>query len=81
MHNHQWFVFSTGLDQVSLLVQCAGCGAIGRVADPTEEEWGRAFHAPSSPYPWEEPERVIVGTVGPWKVVRGLPPRPEDEAE
>jgi hypothetical protein len=30
------------------------------VDDPTEEEWDRAFHAPSRPYRWEDVSRVIV---------------------
>lgn len=55
---HEWGVFSTVLEDVTLLVQCAECGAYGKVSDPSAEEWQRAFHAPSQPYHWPDSERV-----------------------
>jgi len=58
-HSHRWIVFSTLLDKVWLLVMCE-CGDVGAVKDPTDEEWMKAYHAPSSPYPWLEPDRVDV---------------------
>lgn len=57
---HSWVVFSTCLSTVKLMVQCAGCGIVGVVPEPTVQEWGDAFHAPSNPYQWTEPERVRV---------------------
>ncbi len=58
-HQHEWIVFSTAVNIVSLLVRCE-CGAVGLVKAPTAKEWGRAFHAPSHPYPWKEPQRVEI---------------------
>ena len=55
---HEWGVFSTVLEDVTLLVQCVECGAYGRVCDPTADEWQQAFHAPSNPYHWPDKERV-----------------------
>ena len=47
--NHEWYVFSTELSHVCLMVECRNCGAFGMVDDPSKEEWGDAFHAPSNP--------------------------------
>jgi hypothetical protein len=58
-HNHDWHVFSTILDKSSLLVRCE-CGAVGVVEDPSKAEWNKAFHAPSHPYQWGEPDRVKI---------------------
>jgi hypothetical protein len=57
---HEWVVFSTALDQGWLMVQCVTCGAMGTVNDPTEEEWAAAFHAPSTPYRWDDNSRVTL---------------------
>jgi hypothetical protein len=57
---HEWFVISTVLDEVSLMVQCANCEARGTVDDPTREEWSRAFSAPSNPYRWHDESRVRI---------------------
>jgi succinate dehydrogenase/fumarate reductase-like Fe-S protein len=38
-HEHKWVVYSTALAEVSLLVRCIECGALGSVRDPSEEEW------------------------------------------
>ena len=57
MHDHEWYIFSTIVDQVKLLARCE-CGAVGTIAAPTGEEWEKAFHALSKPYRWNGPERV-----------------------
>ena len=67
---HEWAVFSTVPADVSLLVQCVECGAYGRVTDPDEDEWRRAFHAPSNPYHWPHGDRVEL-----------LPGKQEDETK
>lgn len=67
---HEWGVFSTVLEDATLLVQCVECGAYGRVCNPTAEEWQLAFHAPSNPYHWPDNERVEL-----------LPGRQEDESK
>lgn len=56
--DHEWGVFSTVLEDVTLLVQCVECGAYGKVSDPSADEWQRAFHAPSNPYHWPDGDRV-----------------------
>lgn len=48
----EWWVFSTALADVALLVHCPRTGATGVVRNPTKEEWAEAFHAPSNPYRW-----------------------------
>lgn len=58
-HIHQWIVFSTALADVFLMVYCE-CGDYGIVREPSKKEWSDAFHAPSNPYPWNEPERVEI---------------------
>jgi len=58
-HSHKWIVFSTLLEESWLLVKCE-CGDVGAIKDPTSEEWSEAYHAPSSPYLWPDPERVEV---------------------
>lgn len=55
---HEWWVVSTVLTNVSLDVQCYRCGTYGNVRDPTAAEWSAAYHAPSEPYRWTEPSRV-----------------------
>lgn len=57
-HEHEWVVFSTAIGDHCLMVQCVECGAVGSVADPSMDEWGDAFHAPSRPYRWTEDARV-----------------------
>ena len=54
-----WEVYSTATSDRSLLVRSRSTGMRGYVADPTPQEWSDAFHAPSNPYPWRHPERVI----------------------
>ena len=58
---HDWEVYSTALAQGYLEVMCRRCGLLGDVTDPSKEEWTRAYHAPSNPYSWTEPNRVRPG--------------------
>jgi hypothetical protein len=67
---HEWGVFSTVLEDLTLLVQCVQCGAYGKVSDPSADEWQQAFHAPSQPYHWPHGERVEV-----------LPGKQDDESK
>jgi hypothetical protein len=60
--SHEWVVYSTATRQVCLELHCRRCALTGAVMDPTEEEWAKAFHAPSKPYWWTQPERVIPGS-------------------
>jgi len=57
---HEWFVFSTCLSDVSLMCECSQCGAFGIVKDPDLEEWKQGFHAPSEPYRWYDNDRVTL---------------------
>ena len=59
--DHAWIVYSTASAQVCLELNCEKCAATGAVNDPIEEEWARAFDAPSNPYPWVDHPRVTVG--------------------
>ena len=59
-HKHEWVVYSTAMKECWLMLQCVECGAMATVDDPTKEEWGQAFHAPSRPYRWTEEGRVYV---------------------
>jgi hypothetical protein len=58
--DHEWVVFSTALHDVYLMVVCVNCGVNGTVNDPSEDEWRRAFRAPSRPYKWEAKKQVSV---------------------
>ena len=55
-----WWVVSTALLDVVLIVHCRRTGAMGVVRDPTSPEWGQAFYAPDSPYRWADHSRVEV---------------------
>ena len=59
-HEHEWVVYSTAMKDRWLMLQCVECGAMATVDDPTKEEWGQAFHAPSRPYRWTDEARVHV---------------------
>ena len=59
-HHHVWVVFSTALADGWLMLQCVDCGLHGTVEDPTSEEWGEAFHAPSRPFQWIDETRVVI---------------------
>lgn len=58
--SHDWWVFSTAILDGVLMVECRATGAFGIVRNPTKEEWRKAFHAPSRPYRWDQPERVEI---------------------
>lgn len=55
---HKWHVFSTAIEDVVLMCECDKCGSFGIVEDPSKEEWGEAFYAPSNPYLWTDNRRV-----------------------
>jgi hypothetical protein len=59
-HAHEWVVFSTALADRWLMLQCVGCGLHAVVENPSEEEWKKAFHAPSRPYRWHDENRVVL---------------------
>lgn len=58
--SYNWWVFSTALSEGWLMLCCQNTGKTGTVRDPSEEEWDRAFFAPSQPYQWLDNSRVIV---------------------
>jgi hypothetical protein len=64
---HEWFVFSTAIEDGVLMVECAHCHRAGIVEEPSREEWAAAYTAPSHPYRWEQGERVrtLDNTPGP----------------
>ncbi len=57
---HDWWVYSTAVEDHALMVECRKTGHRGYVQYPTPEEWRKAFHAPSGPYPWDDHARVTV---------------------
>ena len=56
----EWWVVSTAIVDVVLIVECQLTGAMGIVRNPSRSEWSDAFHAPSKPYRWMEASRVHV---------------------
>jgi len=42
------------------MLQCVKCGLHATVTDPSTEEWGKAFHAPSQPYRWKDEDRLVI---------------------
>ncbi len=60
--DHDWWVFSTCIGTVELMLRCAKTDAFAVVPNPTEEEWKRAYYAPKNPYRWPKSEygRVVV---------------------
>ncbi|GHD23904.1 hypothetical protein GCM10007052_37100 [Halioglobus japonicus] len=56
--SHSWWVYSTATDDQTLEVECIKCKTLGRVLDPTESEWKKAFYAPECPYKWRQANRV-----------------------
>lgn len=63
--SHRWIVFSTAIADGCLMLNCRDCGAMGTVDDPSSEEWSNAFHAPTTPYSWDDESRVSVRQQGP----------------
>ncbi len=59
---HEWWVFSTAVLDVVLMVECRKTGSYGIVRNPTLDEWEAGFYAPSKPYRWHENERVEIVT-------------------
>lgn len=57
---HEWFVFSTSLAQVWIMVHCRVCRSIGTVKYPTMAEWDTACDAASKPYRWVDSSRVTI---------------------
>jgi hypothetical protein len=55
-----WWVYSTAVGDGAILVENRTTGQRAVVSEPTPEEWGAAFHAPSNPYRWLSPERLIL---------------------
>ena len=56
---HDWVVYSTAVEDVVILVECAKCQARGYIAEFEPGEWHQAFWAPSFPYGWRDASRVI----------------------
>lgn len=67
---HEWVVYSTALQEHWLMLQCVECGTLSTVDDPTREEWGRAFRAPSRPFRWMRDSRVTLRGQGRLRVIR-----------
>jgi hypothetical protein len=57
---HDWWVFSTAIQEVVLILVCRKTGSMGIVRDPTADEWRQAFYAPGKSYRWHDPSRVEV---------------------
>ena len=55
-----WWVYSTAVGSGTIMVECRNTGRLGVVKQYTSKEWGDAFYAPDTPYPWTEPDRVTV---------------------
>lgn len=67
---HRWIVFSTAIADGCLMLNCRDCGAMGTVDDPSSEEWKMAFHAPTTPYSWDDESRVSVRQQEPFYVTK-----------
>ena len=48
---HSWIVYSFSLCPPTIMVYCEKCGEDGFIEDFTEEDWDKAFYAPSDNYP------------------------------
>jgi hypothetical protein len=55
-----WWVYSTAVAEGAILVENRTTGERATVRDPAPQEWSAAFHAPSNPYRWPYPERLII---------------------
>ena len=67
--HHGWVLFSVSYKERALLVYCVECDMLGKVRDPSEQEWIDAYsvlpHSPDfdpkcdgKPYTWVYNERV-----------------------
>lgn len=57
---HDWWVYSTALDDAVILVECRKCRKRGVIHNHSQEEWDQAFSAPSHPYRWYDSHRVRI---------------------
>ncbi|CUH84542.1 hypothetical protein [Thalassovita mediterranea] len=57
--DHDWVVMACVISDVSIDVICYGCGLVGNVPDPTEDEWIANADAMENDYRWHAPDRVI----------------------
>ncbi len=55
---HEWYVLTTYVGDVSLGVFCIRCGCDGVVPGPAKKEWDAAYDAPANPYRFGRPEAV-----------------------
>lgn len=55
---HSWVVYATDLRHGVLRCRCTVCAAMGRILEPSSQEWEEAFYARHKPYPWPHNERV-----------------------
>lgn len=58
--DYQWEVRNCAYLPVWIMLESPTTGLVGSVRDPSPEEWEKAYHAPSNPYPWPEPWRVVL---------------------
>jgi hypothetical protein len=59
-HTHEWIVIAT-LHGFVIEVECAGCGALGTVDDPSPLEWSNAsMRRPFRVYQWLDGSRVTI---------------------
>lgn len=54
--DHNWYVYTTITSEVAIQVQCPLCRSWGKIIDPTEEEWSRAY---DEVWKWKQTERII----------------------
>ena len=57
-----WWVYSTAVAERAILVENRTTGQRATVRDTSSEEWSAAFHAPSNPYRWQLPERLVINS-------------------
>lgn len=56
-----WWVYSTAVGSPpSISVIDPQTKHLGMITEFSQEEWEQAFFAPSRPYRWHDPSRVIV---------------------
>ena len=57
-HKHKWMVQRVVFVPPCIKVSC-NCGALGHIDKYSADEYFGAYYAPSKPYPWLDPRRVI----------------------
>ena len=55
---HDWLVFTTYTEDVSIGVFCRRCGVDGVIRRPKKADWNKAFDAPQQPYRWRNGHAV-----------------------